>query len=62
MDGQALPIHWSAAIERFARSETALRYFGERFVNLYATVKRGECQEFSSHVTPLEIQRYLGPL
>jgi glutamine synthetase len=62
MHGQELPVDWSVAIERFARSETARRYFGERFVNLYATVKRGEYQEFSSHVTPLEIQRYLGPL
>ena len=36
--------------------------FGEKFVNLYATVKRDELQEFASHITPLEIARYLGPL
>jgi len=59
---EALPIHWSEAVERFARSLTATQYLGERFVNLYATVKRAECQEFATHVTPLEIARYLGPL
>jgi glutamine synthetase len=60
--GDPLPIYWNEAIERFARSETAARHLGWKFVNLYATVKRAECQEFASHVTPLEIQRYLGPL
>ncbi len=60
--GEALPVHWNDAVERFARSEIAVRYFGERFVHLYATVKRGEYQEFATHITPLEIQRYLGPL
>ena len=37
-------------------------YFGERFTHLFSTVKRAEAQEFNSHVTPLEIARYLGPL
>ena len=60
--GEPLPIHWNDAIERFARSETARQYFGERFVRLFGTVKRAEMQEFATHVTPLEIQRYLGPL
>ena len=60
--GEALPVSWSEVIERFARSEIADRYFGGRFVQLYSTVKRGELQEFASHVTPLEIARYLGPL
>ena len=60
--GEPLPIHWNEAIERFARSVTAQHYFGAEFVKLYATVKRGEMQEFASHITPLEIQRYLGPL
>lgn len=60
--GEPLPIHWSEAIERFARSETARHYFGEPFVKLYSTVKRAEMQEFASHITPLEIAQYLGPL
>jgi glutamine synthetase len=60
--GEPLPIYWDEAIERFAGSAFAARYFGKDFVNLYATVKRAELEEFSSHVTPLEIARYLGPL
>ena len=32
------------------------------FVSLFSTVKRAEMEEFNSHVTPLEIARYLGPL
>src|SRR5262249_61825099 len=59
--GEPLPLGWSEVIERFARSEVAARYLGEKFVQLYSTVKRGELQEFASHVTPLEIARYLGP-
>lgn len=60
--GEPLPIHWNEAIERFAGSETARHYLGERFVNLYTVVKRAEMQEFASHISPLEIERYLGPL
>jgi glutamine synthetase len=60
--GEPLPVHWGEAIDRFDRSEIARHYFGDRFVNLYTTVKRAEMQEFVSHITPLEIQRYLGPL
>jgi len=60
--GEPLPISWNEAIERFARSAVGAQYFGEKFVKLYATVKRAECEEFASHITPLEIRRYLGPL
>jgi glutamine synthetase len=60
--GEPLPVQWGEAIERFARSEVARQYFGEKFVTLYSTVKRAEMQEFASHITPLEIARYLGPL
>lgn len=60
--GEPLPIAWGEAIERFARSETARHYFGDRFVDLYSIVKRGELKDFASYVTPLEIARYLGPL
>lgn len=60
--GEPLPITWSDAVERFAGSKIAAHYFGDKFVNLFTTVKRGELQEFATHVTPLEIARYLGPL
>ncbi|MEO8019767.1 MAG: glutamine synthetase family protein [Pseudomonadota bacterium] len=60
--GEPLPLAWSEAIERFAASEFAKHYFGERFTHLFSTVKRAEMQEFNSYITPLEIARYLGPL
>ena len=56
-------MHWSAAIERFAASEFAtqlLRRTSSRTCT--PTVKRAEMEEFNSHITPLEIARYLGPL
>src|SRR5688572_6652405 len=62
VSGAALPIQWGEAIEHMANSEFARRYLGEKFVKLYTTVKRGELQEFASHVTPLEIRRYMGPI
>jgi glutamine synthetase len=61
-DGEPLPITWSQAIERFAASEFARVALGEKFVKLFTTVKRAEMEEFNSHITPLEIARYLGPL
>ena len=60
--GEPLPVYWSEALERFGCSAIARQYFGEKFVKLYSTVKRGELEEFGSHITPLEIARYLGPL
>ena len=61
-DGDPLPTNWPAAIERFAISEFARAALGEKFVSLFTAVKRAEMQEFNSHITPLEIARYLGPL
>jgi glutamine synthetase len=43
-------------------SDFARDTFGEKFVRLYSVVKRGEFEEFNTHVTALEIARYLGPL
>jgi glutamine synthetase len=61
-DGEPLPMNGIAAIDRFAASAFARAAFGGRFVGLFSIVKRGEFEEFNSHVTPLEIARYLGPL
>jgi len=60
--GEPLPLQWNAAVARFASSPFARYAFGEKFVNLYSVVKAAEAEEFNSHVTPLEIARYLGPL
>jgi glutamine synthetase len=61
-DGEPLPITWPEAIERFSRSEFARICLGDKFVNLFSAVKRAEMAEFNSHITPLEIARYMGPL
>jgi len=61
-DGEPLPTTWAQATEQFARSEFARAALGDKFVNLFATVKRAELEEFNSWITPLEISRYLGPL
>ncbi|MGH8264588.1 MAG: glutamine synthetase family protein, partial [Steroidobacteraceae bacterium] len=58
-DGELLPTHWATAFDRFERSAIAREYLGERFVQLYATTRRGELEDFSSHITPLEIEWYL---
>jgi glutamine synthetase len=55
-------MYWPTAIERFAASTSAREYLGEAFTSLYATVKRAELEDFHSYVTPLECERYLGPL
>jgi glutamine synthetase len=60
--GTPLPTQWDTAIERFAASPFAAEYFGSAFTHLYATVKRGELADFTSYITPLEMQWYLGPL
>ncbi|HNR21597.1 MAG TPA: glutamine synthetase family protein [Steroidobacteraceae bacterium] len=60
--GQPLPTHWETAIERFAGSDFAREYLGERFQRLFATVKRAELADFGSYVTPLECAWYMGPL
>lgn len=55
-----LPLHWASAIERFAAGEFAGQYLGRPFQHLYATVKQAELDEFNSHVSPLEIDWYMG--
>jgi glutamine synthetase len=52
-------MHWAIAIDRFERSTFAREYLGDRFVDLYAATRRGELEDFSSYVSPLEIEWYL---
>jgi glutamine synthetase len=60
--GEPLPIHWPTAQERFRASEFARSYFGKPFCRLYDTVKQCELEEFHSHVTPLEVDWYMGAI
>lgn len=60
--GAPLPVTWPQALERFSGSSFARAALGDAFVDLYTTVRRAEMEEFNSWITPLEIQRYMGPL
>jgi glutamine synthetase len=62
LDAEPLPTDWAAAIERFRGSQALRAAFGDRFVDLYATLKRGELEDFASHISPLEYAWYLAPL
>ena len=54
-----IPLNWPEALAAFERSEFARDYFGEPFARLYASVRRGEMQDFNSHVSTLEYAWYL---
>jgi glutamine synthetase len=62
LDAEPLPIDWAAAVARFEKSEFMREYLGSRFVELYSTLKRGELEDFASHISPLEYSWYLAPL
>jgi len=59
---EPLPNDWATAIGRFDSSTVFREQFGEDFVDLFATLKRGELEDFASHVSPLEHAWYLAPL
>ncbi len=54
-----LPLSWPEALTAFEHSDFAREYLGERFARLYAQTRRGEMQDFCSHVSPLEYSWYL---
>jgi len=54
-----IPSSWPEALAAFEHSEFAREALGERFARLYAQTRRGEMQDFSSYVSPLEYSWYL---
>jgi glutamine synthetase len=54
-----IPLSWPEALAVFERSEFARECLGERFARLYGQTRRGEMQDFSSYVSPLEFSWYL---
>jgi glutamine synthetase len=54
-----IPLSWPEALAAFEQSEFAREVLGESFVRLYAQTRRGEMQDFASHVSPLEYSWYL---
>jgi glutamine synthetase len=49
-----LPSNWFAAVDQFDRSAVMRDYLGERFVRMFATVKRTEQDRFFEVVQPLD--------
>jgi glutamine synthetase len=52
--GERLPANWFAAVDAFAASEAMGDYLGERFVRMYASVKRTEQDRFFAEIPPLD--------
>ncbi|MBL8544625.1 MAG: glutamine synthetase [Hyphomonadaceae bacterium] len=57
--GERIPTNWFAAVDRFAESATLKDYLGERFVRMYATVKRTEQERYMSIIPNTDFDWYL---
>lgn len=56
---ERLPTNWFDAVDRFDRSEVLREYLGDRFVDMYACVKRTEQGRFFEQVSSLDYDWYL---
>ncbi len=54
-----MPANWFAAVDRFAQSALMKDYLGERFVQIFATVKRSEQDRYFAEVPKLDYDWYL---
>jgi glutamine synthetase len=57
--GERIPTNWFAAVDRFADSAILKDYLGERFVRMYATVKRVEQDRYQSAIPTVDYDWYL---
>ena len=57
--GPRLPANWFAAVDAFAASCVMQDYLGERFVAMFASVKRTEQDRYHAVVPPLDYDWYL---
>jgi glutamine synthetase len=57
--GEKIPTNWFAATDKFADSAVLKDYLGERFVRMYATVKRVEQDRFQSAIPDIDYDWYL---
>jgi len=57
--GERLPTNWFGAIDRFAESKILKDYLGERFVAMYASVKRTEQDRYFNVITEVDYDWYL---
>ena len=56
---ERLPSNWFAAVDAFERSDQMRAYLGDRFVSMFAKVKRTEQDRFFEVVSPLDYDWYL---
>jgi glutamine synthetase len=54
-----IPLTWPEALTVFERSDFVRQYFGDAFTDLYVRTRRGEMQEFNSHISALDYTWYL---
>ena len=54
-----MPTNWFAALERMRGSKFMKDYFGERFVDVFATIKEVEADRFFAEPQPLDFDFYL---
>jgi len=57
-----LPTDWPTALARFGASSVLREYLGDRFVRLYELTRRGEMQDFTTRLSPLDFAWYLEPV
>ena len=57
--GERIPTNWFAATDRFAESAVLKDYLGDRFVRMYAIVKRTEQERFQSVIPDVDYDWYL---
>jgi glutamine synthetase len=57
-----LPRRWHQALDRFEAAAVLPQYLGAEYCRMYATVKRGECEQFYTQVSNMDYQWYLRSL
>jgi glutamine synthetase len=57
---ETVPRSLHEAVELFAQSEVANKFFGEAAVSYYAETRRWEVEQFNNAVTDWELNRYFG--
>ncbi|TAK52613.1 MAG: glutamine synthetase [Gammaproteobacteria bacterium] len=57
-----LPTDWPTALARFGEARVLREYLGDAFVRLYEISRRGEMEDFTAQLTPLDFAWYLAPL
>lgn len=54
-----MPTNWFAAIAAFRQSAFMRKYFGERFVDIFSTLKEVEADRFYAEPQPIDFEYYL---